>query len=145
MTIQREKQKKAGTSSLTIGNGLETCPSAQAADTAEKELAWYPFYLYKARRNFDPIYKMKRVEGIVFEHGTDLEDYWANAADSFEIKRRFWSRIPLGMVRATKVFRVADQVEDNPELEQPSFEKIRNEPLALIDWADRKNQIWQTL
>lgn len=46
MAIQRDKQKKAGTSSLTIGNGLETYLSSQATATAEKELAWYPFYQY---------------------------------------------------------------------------------------------------
>lgn len=44
MAIQREKQKKAGTSSLMIENGLRTCPSSQATATTEKELAWYPFY-----------------------------------------------------------------------------------------------------
>lgn len=75
MTVQRDKQKKAGTSSLTIGNGLETCPSSQAAATAKKELAWYPFYQYKARKNFDPFHKMKKVEGMTFEHKADLEDY----------------------------------------------------------------------
>lgn len=56
MIVQREKQKKAGTSSLTIGNGLETCPSSQAAATIEKELAWYPFFQYKARTHFDPFH-----------------------------------------------------------------------------------------
>lgn len=54
---------------------------------------------------------------MTFEHKADLEDYWANVADSFEIRKRFWSRIPFSMVRATKVFRVVDQVEeDNLEL-----------------------------
>lgn len=40
------------------------------------------------------------------------------------------------MVRATEVFRVVDQVEDILELQQPGFEKMRNEPLALIDWSE---------
>lgn len=40
------------------------------------------------------------------------------------------------MVRATEVFRVADQIEDSPELQQSGFEKMRNEPLALVDWSE---------
>lgn len=76
---------------------------------------------------------MKMVEGMTFEHRANLEDYWANAADSFEIRKRFWSRIPLSMVRATEVFRVTDQEEDSLEL--PGFEKMRTEPLALVDWS----------
>lgn len=50
---------------------------------------------------------------MTFEHRIDLEDYWANAANSFEVRKRFWSRIPLSLVRATEVFRVVDQVEDS--------------------------------
>lgn len=42
------------------------------------------------------------------------------------------------MVRATEVFRVADQVEDSPELQQPGFEKMKNEPLVLIDWTEEE-------
>lgn len=60
---------------------------------------------------------MKRVDGEIFEHRPDLEDYWADATDSFEVRKRLWSRLPLNLIRATKVFRVVDQLEDDPEFE----------------------------
>lgn len=47
---------------------------------------------------------MGMVNGEKFEHRPDLEDDWANATDNFEIRKRFWSRIPLNLIRASEVF-----------------------------------------
>lgn len=116
MIVQREKQKKAGTSSLTIGNGLEicpssqvvasvekeqTCPSSQDVTSVQKELSWYPFFQYKARNHFGPFHEMKKVDGEIFKHRPNLEDYWANATNSFEIRRRLWFGLPLNLIRVT--------------------------------------------
>lgn len=79
---------------------------------------------------------MGQVNGEKFEHRLDLEDYWANAANNFEIRKRFWSRIPLNLIRASEVFRVVDQLEEENEYEQPHFANLKNEPLALVDCTD---------
>lgn len=34
------------------------------------------------------------------------------------------------------MFLVADQLEDDPKFEQPHFDKLKNEPLALVDWSN---------
>lgn len=131
--IQRPKQKAAVTFPFFIGNMEESCPTTQAAEVARLEIQQYPFISYKSRNNFDPLH-IRTVDGERYKHRVDLEDFWANAADEYDVRRRLWSRLPLSMIRATELFKIPDQLQDDGIYVQPGFNE--NEPLPPIRWFE---------
>lgn len=120
--FQRTKQKAAVTFLFFIGNMQESCPSTQATEGARLEMQRYPFTSYKSRIDFDPHHNIGVINGWKYEHKEDLEDYWANAVDEYEVKKRLWSRLPLSLVRTTKLFRIPDQLEDDGDHIQSGFD-----------------------
>lgn len=90
--FQRAKQKTAIPFPFFVEDMLESCPTAQATESAKLEMQWYPFTFYRSRANYDPHNNIGMVNGERYRHRIDLEDFWANAADEFDIKKRIWSR-----------------------------------------------------
>lgn len=132
--FQRAKGKAVVTFPLFIGNMEELCPSAQAAKSARLEIEEYPFNSYQSRDNFDPHHHIRSVEGRKYKHEVELEDYWANAANEFEVRKRIWSQLPVNLIRTTELFRIPDQVEDDGVFTQPGFDESR--PLLPIRWSE---------
>lgn len=114
----------------------ESCPLVQAAESARLEMQRYPFTSYRSREDFDPHHHIGVVNGRKYEHRVDLEDYWTNAADEFEVKKRLWSKLPVSFIRTTELFRVPGQLEDDGEYIQPGFDERL--PLPPTRWSEPK-------
>lgn len=65
----------------------------------------------------------------------DLEDFWANVADEFDIRKRLWSRLLVNLIKTTELFCVPDQLEDDGEYTQPCYDE--NRALSPVRWSDR--------
>lgn len=95
-----KKKKKGGLHfPIVMGNSLEECPSLQAAKEVEDELQFYHLTLHTSRQDFDPQRRIKIVQGEEYKHKAYVEDFWANAGDEAEIRRRIFSRLPLKLIR----------------------------------------------
>lgn len=58
-----------------------------------------------------------------------------NGPDDLEIKRKMCSRLPIEIVRATKVFNVADQAHDSGRRLLPIYEKEKDKEVK-VNWVD---------
>jgi hypothetical protein len=93
----------------------------------------YPFTSYRSRADFDPHHHIGVVNRRKYEHIVDLEDYWANAADEYEVRKRLWSRLSISFIRTIELFRVPNQLEDDGEYIQPGFDERQS--LSPIRWS----------
>lgn len=98
--------------------------------------------LYVARHKFDSRrFSIEKLNvDIDFCHEPQLEDYWENCDDEFEVRKRLWSRfivqqiVTMGL--SMNVFDV--QEDEGEEVVDPEFnEKIKGQPIQEVDW-DRK-------
>lgn len=107
------KMKKGGLHfPIVMGNSLEECQSLQEAKEAE-ELQFYHLTLHISQQDFDPHKKIGMVQGEEYRHSAHVEDFWANAEDETEIRRRMFSRFPLKLIRECEVVQVPDQVDED--------------------------------
>lgn len=131
--FQIAKHKTAISFPFFVGNMLESCSTTQAAEGARLEMQWYPFNFYQSRSIFDPHNHIGLVNGEKYKHRMDLEDFWVNAIDESDIRRRLWSRLPINLIRRTELFRVPDELEDDGEYTQPCYDE--NRPLSPVRWS----------
>lgn len=142
-SFKRIRQKEAITFPFFIGNMEESYPTAQAAESARLEMQWYPFTFYRSRVNYDPHSNIGSVNGERFRHKVDIEDFWVNAANKFDIKKRLFSKLPVSLIKTTEPFLAPDQLEDNAEYTQPNFDE--HAPLPPIKWLEPKHADLTTL
>lgn len=102
--IQRAKHKVGIPFPLFIGRMLESCSSTQIAESADVEMQWYPFSFYRSSSNFDPHHHITKANERKYKHKVDLEDFWANADDEFEVTKRMLSRLLVSMTRTLGTF-----------------------------------------
>ena len=77
--------------------------------------------LYPRRNDFDPYNKISLAGGSKYQHKVHLEDFWENAADENEIRKRLHSRLPLNIIRTCNIFKVPDQMEEDPNVMRKGF------------------------
>lgn len=108
--FKRIKQKAAISFPFFIGNMEESCSIAQAVESVRLEIQWYPFTFYRSKTNYVPFSNIGSVNGERFRHRVelDIEDFWANAADEFDIRKRLFSRLPGSLIRTIELFLVPD-------------------------------------
>ena len=88
------------------------------------------------RNDFDPYKKISSVGGSKYQHKVHLEDFWANAVDENEIRKRLHSRLPLKIIRTCNIFKVPDQMEEDPNVMRKGFNL---ETIAeLYDWKKKE-------
>lgn len=58
--------------------------------------------------SFDPYHKIRKAFGRRYRHKEHLEDYWVDAMDDFEIRKRMCSRLSVQMARVCHLFLVSD-------------------------------------
>lgn len=97
---------------IVVGDYVEKCLTLAAAENSIDELAFYHLTSHTARSYFDLYNKTRMVVGVKFKHKFHLEDYWANAKDDLEIKKRMFSKLSLNMIRLCEVIQVPDQVKE---------------------------------
>lgn len=56
-------------------------------------MQWYPFTFYQSKATFDPHHNIRSTKEEIFRHIMDIEDYWANAENEFDIKKKMYSRL----------------------------------------------------
>lgn len=93
------------------------------------ELLFYWLTHHTARTNFDLCDKIRMVVGVKHKHRMQLEDYWANVKDDYEIKRRMFSRLPLKLIRICEIIQVSDQIEEDVNTIHPNYEKEKDKPV----------------
>ena len=111
------------------------CPCLKAAKRSLDELHFFYLLLYPRRNNFDPYNKISSVGGSKYQHKVHLEDFWANAADKNEIRKRLHSRLPLNIIRRCNIFKVTDQMED-PNVMRKGFNSERT--AQPYDWKKKE-------
>lgn len=121
---------------ISLGNSLEVCPNFQAAASVEKELSLYLFTSFASRDKFDPYGYVEETVGKKYKHVFQVEDFWMNAQDDMEIKKKMDSRLPLDLIRKCKIYRVADQAQDSGRYLQPSYEKEDKE--VKVNWDEQE-------
>ena len=84
--MQKEKHKQRMPSSVTLEKMLESCPSLQAAETANMESHFYHLGMYKTRNEFDPFLRIHTNSVRRYRHKFNIEDYWANPIDEHVIR-----------------------------------------------------------
>lgn len=90
---------------------IESCPTMQAIEKSDEEIQFYPLSLYRSRSNFDPYHCIKTINGRKYKHRLELEDYWVNATNEFEIRKRMWSRLSMSLIRVRELFPMPDQLK----------------------------------
>ena len=74
---------------ISIGEGKnEVCPCLKAAERSSDELHFFRLRLYTRRNDFDPYNRISLVGGSKYQHKVHLEDFWENAVDENEIRKR---------------------------------------------------------
>ncbi len=102
---------------ISIGEGkTEVCPCLKATEKSSDELHFFHLLLYPKRNDFDPYNKISSTGGSKYQHKVHLEDFWANAANENEIRKRLHSRLPLNIIRTCNIFKVPDQMEEDPNV-----------------------------
>lgn len=134
--IIRKKKKGGLHFPIVLGNSLEECPTLQVAKEAEDELKFYKLTLHTSGQDFDPRGKSRTVQGQEYKHRVHLEDFWANAGDEAEIRKRMFSRLPLKLIRECEVIQVPNQVEEDARITYPDYESIKNTPIPPVDWVE---------
>ena len=122
---------------ISIGEGkTEVCPCLKAAKRSSNELHFFRLPLYPRRNDFDPYNKISSTGVSKYQHKAHLEDFWANAADENEIRKRLHSRLPLNIIRTCNIFKVPDQMEEDPNVMRKGFnpEMIGQ----LYDWKKKE-------
>ena len=80
------------------------------------ELHFFRLPLYPKSNDFDPSNKISSVGGSKYQHKVHLEEFWANATDVNEIRKRLHSRLPLNIFRTCNIFKVTNQMEEDPNV-----------------------------
>jgi hypothetical protein len=81
---------------ISIGEGkTKVWPYLNTVERSLDELHFFCLPLYPKRNDFDPYNKISLVGGSKYKHKVHLEDFWENAVDENEIRKRLHSRLPL--------------------------------------------------
>lgn len=107
--IQKRKGKLSIEFPIVLGDYVEMCSTLAAAEKSIEELAFYHLTFHMTRSYFDPYNKIRMVVGMKFKHKFHLEDFWANARDDLEIRKRMFSRLPLDMIRIGEIIQGPNQ------------------------------------
>lgn len=96
-TVLRNRKKPS--LHFPLGLGIYTCRTAADARTIGEELDKFGLKSYSERRSFDPhgVYTGRLEKN--YNHIPALEDFWANCADEFEVRRRSYSRLTLHQMK----------------------------------------------
>lgn len=73
---------------------------------------------------------------VNFSHIPQLEDYWEDCCDEFEVRRRLWSRFTLRQIITLKLpMNVAEiQEEEGEDVLDPEFnQRVHEQPIPEID------------
>lgn len=92
---------------------------------------------YTHRDNFDPYDNIKNAVKKKYKHIWQLEDFWMNVQDDFEVKKKMHSKLPLDFIRKCKAFSVVDQAQDSGKYLQPAYEK--EEKSIKINWSEAED------
>lgn len=76
----------------------ESCSIVQEAESARLEMQWYPFTFYQSKTNYDPHNNIRSAKEERFGHKVDIEDFWANPTDEYEIRKRLYSRLHVNFI-----------------------------------------------
>lgn len=125
-----QKKKKLGLEfPIVMGDYEEMCSPLAVAEKSVDELLFYHLASHITRTFFDAYDKIRMVASVRHKDKVQLEDYWANAKDDFEVKRRIFSRLPLKLIRIREVIQVLDQVEEDENTVRLEYEKEKDRPI----------------
>lgn len=76
---------------------------------------------------------MRAIAGKKYKHISQLEDFWMNAQNDFEVKKKMHSKLLLDLIQKCKIFSVVDQAKDNGKYLQSTYEKEDKE--IKMNWV----------
>lgn len=120
--VQKNGHKTKIAFTISIKQSIEVCPSLHPTEKSKEELRSHSLIPYSSRENFDPYSNMRKVGGRRHKHKLQLEDYWMNAQDDLEIRKKMCSRLPIDIVRMCKVFDILNQAQDSGKCLHPVYE-----------------------
>lgn len=93
---------------------------------------------HSKRSRFDRTGEAQKKACREYSHKDNMEDYWANCSDEFEIKKKF-SRLPINLVWLYNFKAIPDQVEDDGDLIQDhAYEAVKDKSIGEIDWLEEE-------
>lgn len=128
-----------------IGLGYYSCKTTSDALNLQVQLKKMKLQPYVARQGFDSKgYAIKHLNvDVNFSHIPQLEDYWEDCCDEFEVQRRLWSRFTLRQIITMKLSMNIAGVheEEGEDVLDPEFNiRIHKQPIPEIDWDRREEE-----
>lgn len=122
--------------------GHYRCKLMHDTSTLETRFSLMNLKPYRTRNYFDDksfVAHHFRVNAT-FLHQPHLEDYWADCAGEFEVRKRLWSRFTLNQIITLKIPMDTRGVENDDEdvLDPQYTELVECVPILEIDWSKRE-------
>lgn len=92
MKKDKHKTRFGGDVPLRIGTS-EACPCINLANASKEEMSTLGLSFHSKRSRFDKTRKAQKKASREYSHKDDLEDYWANCSDEYEVRKKKFSRL----------------------------------------------------
>lgn len=117
--VKKDKHKIGfgGDFPLRIGTG-EAYPSILSTQALEEEMSTLILCFHSKRSRFDIIGEAQKRASREYSHKVNLEDYWANFSDEYEVIKKKFSLLLVDVVHLCNVRAVPDQLDNDGNLIQ---------------------------